>query len=218
MCQCSWKEMLHHSYRSIFDGWNVLLFWEVFYSFWLATLLFHISRGKQVWCVHVRACARASMCVAVVVRLVNHDNLCSQTCQQQGLTLHVTLFFPDCSPWQAATSSTSKTLRWRSTSMPLHLLLIRRRRRRGRHRCQNRHRHREMMRPNRYWAQGHACALRPQGANLLLGVRSLHDQGRSGDEWRRLLQPLFAAVEFGHQGSADRPHIFSCGFVKGASL
>ena len=26
---------------------------------------------------------------------------------------------------------------------------------------------------------------------------------------------LFAAVEFGHQGSADRPHIFSCGFAKG---
>ena len=32
----------------IFDGWNVLLFLEVFYSFWHATLLFHISRGKQV--------------------------------------------------------------------------------------------------------------------------------------------------------------------------
>ena len=27
-----------------------------------------------------------------------------------------------------------------------------------------------------------------------------------------------AAVEFGRQGSADRPHIFSCSFVKGASL
>ena len=53
---------------------------------------------------------------------------------------------------------------------------------------------------------------------LLLGVRSLHDQGRSGDEWRRLLQLLLAAVEFGRQGSADRPHVFSYGFVKGASL
>ena len=53
---------------------------------------------------------------------------------------------------------------------------------------------------------------------LLLGVRSLHDQGLSGDEWRRLLQLLLAAVEFGRQGSADRPHVFSCGFVKGASL
>ena len=51
-----------------------------------------------------------------------------------------------------------------------------------------------------------------------LGVRSLHDQGRSGDEWRHLLQLLLAAVEFGHQGSADRPHVFSCGFVEGASL
>ena len=29
---------------------------------------------------------------------------------------------------------------------------------------------------------------------------------------------LFAAVEFGHQGSADRPHVFSCSFMKGASL
>ena len=56
------------------------------------------------------------------------------------------------------------------------------------------------------------------GLLLLLGVRSLHDQGRSGDEWRRLLQLLPAAVEFGRQGSADRPHVFSCGFVKGASL
>ena len=53
---------------------------------------------------------------------------------------------------------------------------------------------------------------------LLLGVHSLHDQGRSGDEWRRLLQLLLAAVEFGRQGSADRPHVFSCGFVKWASL
>ena len=53
---------------------------------------------------------------------------------------------------------------------------------------------------------------------LLLGVRSLHDQGRSGDERRRLLQLLLAAVVFGRQGSADRPHVFSCGFVKGASL
>ena len=42
---------------------------------------------------------------------------------------------------------------------------------------------------------------------LLLGVRSLHDQGRSGDEQCRLLQLLLAAVEFGRQGSADRPHI-----------
>ena len=32
---------------------------------------------------------------------------------------------------------------------------------------------------------------------LLLGVSSLHDQGRSRDEWRRLLQLLPAAVEFG---------------------
>ena len=53
---------------------------------------------------------------------------------------------------------------------------------------------------------------------LLLGVRSLHDQGRSGDEWRCLLQLLLAAVECGRQGSADRPHVFSCGFVNGASL
>ena len=53
---------------------------------------------------------------------------------------------------------------------------------------------------------------------LLLGVRSLRDQGCSGDEWCHLLQLLFAAVELGRQGSADRPHVFSCGFVKGASL
>ena len=50
---------------------------------------------------------------------------------------------------------------------------------------------------------------------LLLGVRSLHDQGSSGDEWHCLLQLLLAAVEFGRQGSADRPRVFSCGFVKG---
>ena len=43
---------------------------------------------------------------------------------------------------------------------------------------------------------------------LLLGIRSLHDQGRSGDEWRRLLQLLLAAVDFGRQGSADRPHVY----------
>ena len=48
---------------------------------------------------------------------------------------------------------------------------------------------------------------------LLLGVRSLHDQGRY-----HLLQLLLAAVEFGRQGSADRPHVLSCSFVKGASL
>ena len=53
---------------------------------------------------------------------------------------------------------------------------------------------------------------------LLLGVRRLHDQGRSGDELSRLLQLLLAAVEFGRQGSADRPHVFSCNFVKVASL
>ena len=51
----------------------------------------------------------------------------------------------------------------------------------------------------------------------LLLVRRLHDQGRSGDEWRRLLQILFAVVEFGHQGSADRTYI-SCSIVKGASI
>ena len=33
----------------ISDRENVLLFLELFYSFWLATLLFPISRGKQVW-------------------------------------------------------------------------------------------------------------------------------------------------------------------------
>ena len=48
---------------------------------------------------------------------------------------------------------------------------------------------------------------------LLLGVRSLQDQSCSGDERCRLLQLLFAAVEFGRQGSADRPHVFSCRFV-----
>ena len=32
----------------ISDRENVLLFLELFYSFWLATLLFPISRGKQV--------------------------------------------------------------------------------------------------------------------------------------------------------------------------
>ena len=52
---------------------------------------------------------------------------------------------------------------------------------------------------------------------LLLGVRRLYDQDRSGDEGRRLLQLLLAAVEFGRQGSTDRPHI-SSSFVKGASL
>ena len=53
---------------------------------------------------------------------------------------------------------------------------------------------------------------------LLLGVCSLHDQGRLGDEWHRLLQLLLAAIKCGHQESADRPYIFSCSFVKGASL
>ena len=62
------------------------------------------------------------------------------------------------------------------------------------------------------------AGIEPRVCRCLLGVRSLHDQGRSGDEWRRLLQFLLAAVEFGRQGSADRPHIFSCSFVKGASL
>ena len=52
----------------------------------------------------------------------------------------------------------------------------------------------------------------------LLGFRRLHDQGRSEDEWSRLLQLLLAAVEFGHQRSADRPDIFSCSFVKWASV
>ena len=52
---------------------------------------------------------------------------------------------------------------------------------------------------------------------LLLGVRSLLGQGHTGDERSRLLQLLLAAVEFGRQGSADRPHIFSYSFVKGAS-
>ena len=37
-------------YRYVSDRGNVLLFLEVFYSFWLATLLFPISRGKQVCC------------------------------------------------------------------------------------------------------------------------------------------------------------------------
>ena len=53
---------------------------------------------------------------------------------------------------------------------------------------------------------------------LLLGVRSLHNEGHLGDERCHLLQLLFAAAEFGCQGSADRPHTFSCNFVKGASL
>ena len=35
-------------YLYISDRENVLLFLELFYSFWLATLLFPISRGKQV--------------------------------------------------------------------------------------------------------------------------------------------------------------------------
>ena len=54
--------------------------------------------------------------------------------------------------------------------------------------------------------------------NPLLGVRRLHDQGCSGDGWSGLLQPLLSGVKFGHLGKADRPHIFSCSFVKGASL
>ena len=52
----------------------------------------------------------------------------------------------------------------------------------------------------------------------LLGLRWLHNQGRSGDEWSHLLQFLLAAIESGGQGSADRPHICSCKFVKRASL
>ena len=44
---------------------------------------------------------------------------------------------------------------------------------------------------------------------VLLGVGRLHDQGCLGDEWSRLFQLLLAAVEFGRQGSADGPHVFS---------
>ena len=45
---------------------------------------------------------------------------------------------------------------------------------------------------------------------LLLGVRRLHDQGRFGNECSGVLQLLLAAIEFGLQGSAIRPHFLSC--------
>ena len=38
---------------------------------------------------------------------------------------------------------------------------------------------------------------------------------RAAREMKSLLQLLLAAIEFGSQGSADRPHIFSCCFAKG---
>ena len=53
---------------------------------------------------------------------------------------------------------------------------------------------------------------------LFLGVHRLHDRGRSGDEWSGFLQLLLAAVEFDRQESSGRPHVFSCNFVKEASL
>ena len=53
---------------------------------------------------------------------------------------------------------------------------------------------------------------------VLLDVRRLLDQGRSVNERSRLFQLLLAAVEFGRQGNADRPRIFPCSFVKGATL
>ena len=56
---------LLYQYRSISDHGNVLLFWEVFYSFWLATLLFPISRGKQVW---VTLNVRHSCCKSIAKR------------------------------------------------------------------------------------------------------------------------------------------------------
>ena len=55
---------------------------------------------------------------------------------------------------------------------------------------------------------------------LLIGqFSSCHSQAtRSGDKCSRLLQLIFAAVEFACQRSAVRPHILLCSFVKQASL
>ena len=59
-------------YPYISDRENVLLFLELFYSFWLATLLFPISRGKQVWYTFLHPCLRG--CGFLLIACVGDSN------------------------------------------------------------------------------------------------------------------------------------------------